>query len=204
MTLESLVQKISSTLVDQVVEFLEVPAPLAQAWANGMWLQCGMAAASFSPHLILLSGLMWIVFQFEPIVIYSFSGLFVNKVLNLGLKYAIRQPRPQNPWKKGYGMPSDHAQFMGYFACFSFFLYGFLQRHRGEIPLPHRFVLLIPVVIAFFVCYSRAALGVHSTEQVVLGFLFGAFFAYAWYHLGVILYSHYDGLMQISHHKKDD
>lgn len=131
------------------------------------------------------------VLKWNVLVLYSFSGLVANKLLNIVLKYSIRQPRPPNPWKSGYGMPSDHAQFMGYICCFSFLIYGFLQRHRRDILLPHPFVLVLPVCVSLFVCYSRVAIGVHSTVQVVLGFLFGFFFAYCWYHLGVIIYSKY-------------
>lgn len=119
---------------------------------------------------------------------YSFAGLFANKLLNMVLKYTIRQPRPSNPWKSGYGMPSDHAQFMGFIAFFSFFLYIFLQRHRQDLTLPHPILLVGTTILALFVSYSRLAVGVHSTSQVVLGFGIGAAFAFVYYEIGMLLY----------------
>lgn len=85
-------------------------------------------------------------------------------------------------------MPSDHAQFMGYMVCFSILLYGFLQRHRQDLALPPKIALLVPFAIAAFVCYSRMALGVHSTEQVLVGIVAGVLFAIVWYYIGTLLY----------------
>lgn len=120
------------------------------------------------------------------------------------LKYSIRQPRPDNPWKKGYGMPSDHAQFMGYMVCFSILLYGFLQKHRQDLPIPSKIALMAPLAIALFVCYSRMALGVHSTAQVVVGFVAGVFFAILWYYLGTLLYPRIAGVAHAQARVKAD
>lgn len=120
------------------------------------------------------------------------------------LKYTIRQPRPDNPWKKGYGMPSDHAQFMGFMVCFSVLLFGFLQKHRQDLSLPPKLALLVPFAIALFVCYSRLALGVHSTAQVVIGFVAGFLFAIVWYYIGTLLYSRFISVSSASSRAKMD
>lgn len=101
-------------------------------------------------------------------------------------------------------MPSDHAQFMGFLVCFSFLVYGFLQRHRQDLSLPPRLTLLIPLFIALFVCYSRLALGVHSTAQVALGFLFGFVFAIVWYWIGTTIYARYITSSQLTQKQKLD
>lgn len=147
---------------------------------------------------------MVLLFRPSALTLFSFSGLFANKLLNMILKYTIRQPRPSNPWKKGYGMPSDHAQFMGFVACFAVLAYEFLHQERPHIHLPPKISLLIPLVVALFVCYSRLAIGVHSFEQVYLGFVFGALFALIWYYLGVILYPTYGARLDSILHRKSD
>ena len=120
------------------------------------------------------------------------------------LKYLIRQPRPANPWKKGYGMPSDHAQFMGFIAIFSILTYRFLQHQRPQLILPPKIALTIPLSVALFVCYSRYAIGVHSLEQVLVGFVVGVIFAFFWYFLGAILYPSYSGRLESILHRKID
>ena len=88
-------------------------------------------------------------------------------------------------------MPSDHAQFMGFLALFPFLLYAFLSRTHPELALPPPASLIIFVLISILVCYSRIAVGVHSTEQVVWGFLIGLAFSFVWYQIGVLLYTKY-------------
>lgn len=49
------------------------------------------------------------------------GGVFVNEVVNLSLKHAIRESRPirREVIYTEYGMPSAHTQFMWFFATYA-------------------------------------------------------------------------------------
>lgn len=63
----------------------------------------------------------------EVEVIFIYIGQIICHFLNIHLKEAIQQPRP-NPLIKGYGMPSNHAQFTSYFTGYLILWLFFRQR----------------------------------------------------------------------------
>jgi len=91
---------------------------------------------------------------------------------------------------KGYGMPSSHAQFVGYFSAFlTLFL---LLRHNPyhahasttHIPTPfwqRLFIAILSVASAGAVAQSRIYLNYHTTRQVYVGVTAGAICGVAWF-----------------------
>jgi len=53
-----------------------------------------------------------LLFRRELFSAYFFGSYLVGEILNSFLKSLIKQARPEASYKPGYGMPSDHAQFM--------------------------------------------------------------------------------------------
>ena len=107
-------------------------------------------------------------------------GLILNNILNVILKYSIKDPRPSkdsriieiavaNGKRFGpdeYGMPSGHAQ------AISFFLVHELLSNKNK------YYKLILTIVSIYMIYSRVKVKCHTVQQVVIGSLIGAFFAY--------------------------
>ena len=131
-------------------------------------------------------------------LIFFIFGSILNTIINLFLKYIIRQPRPKI-YKidyanqlgyiysiDKYGMPSGHAQNLG-------FSLGFMYFFIKDSYLSYFFI-----VITFLTLYQRFMNNKHSIIQLILGLIIGLIF-------GIITFSlanHYiKGNLNI---KKDD
>ena len=97
---------------------------------------------------------------------------------------------------KGYGMPSSHSQFLGFFGVYiSLFL---LFRHRSpaapsqlqktfpKFPIPsstiqHAIVSFLFIILAGLVAISRIYLSYHTPRQVLVGSAAGTIAAFAWF-----------------------
>jgi dolichyldiphosphatase len=123
-------------------------------------------------------------------------GNLTNVALNGVLKRVIRESRPlrscgagvHSPFKAGsheeFGMPSNHAQFMGFVAMFMML---YLQA-RSQRPTLEKTSTIVSAWCAAALCsYSRVYLGYHTTRQVVVGTGVGALFGLAWF----LLYVYY-------------
>lgn len=91
---------------------------------------------------------------------------------------------------KGYGMPSSHAQFVGYFS--SFLTLFLLLRHNPyhtnasttHIPTPfwqRLLIAILSVVSAGAVAQSRIYLNYHTARQVYIGVAAGIMCGVAWF-----------------------
>lgn len=68
---------------------------------------------------VVLSGLVFLVLgHYKLIWIYMIAGGCVNAVLVKVLKQLIKQKRPSEAGKSGYGMPSSHSSSVCFFAMF--------------------------------------------------------------------------------------
>ncbi|CAG8537247.1 2686_t:CDS:2 [Paraglomus brasilianum] len=88
----------------------------------------------------------------EIVAINMFIGQLTCELTNAILKRIIREQRPTDKLGDGYGMPSSHAQFVGYFAVFS--------------------ILHL---------YTRVYLNYHTPTQVIVGYVIGSIFAACWF-----------------------
>jgi dolichyldiphosphatase len=90
----------------------------------------GMAYMSLMPVFLVVSFITLILFKRDLQTIVFFMGQMSNEILNFILKRLIAQERPTRNWRridglghlgKGYGMPSNHAQFMTFFVTYFIF-----------------------------------------------------------------------------------
>ena len=138
-----------------------------------------------SPVTIYQMGVIGALFTGKPQFIVFLVGLTASDLLNLLLKEIIREPRPSGKClvdgvetgcgivpeygrvSESYGMPSGHAQCLGYTATFwSILLLKSRKRHAMSLC-----VLL--TIIALAVAWSRVRAECHSVSQVSVGLLTG-------------------------------
>jgi dolichyldiphosphatase len=102
----------------------------------------------------------------------------MNDVLNNVVKNYVKHPRPrvfegfqENGLRSGYGMPSAHAQFMGYF--FTYLTLRLWLQWRGLSQL-HKVVGTLSLgFISFAVTSARVYLWYHDIPQVLVGVCIG-------------------------------
>ena len=138
-----------------------------------------MAYLTFTPLVIIVSFLTLIVFRRDLETIFFFGGCVLNALICSIVKKIIRQPRPEGSNKSGFGMPSNHAQFMFFFAAYIYLLvstgrWKFSKKSSGTLLQVSVFLLSI------FVAISRYHLGVHSLAQLLVGAFIGILFANMW------------------------
>ncbi|KAH8077899.1 PAP2-domain-containing protein [Cristinia sonorae] len=122
----------------------------------------------------------------EAVYLEMWAGQMACEALNWVLKEWIQQERPNLDLGSGYGFPSSHSQWMGYFA--SFLLCHFTFRHQfvstGYRILDGLFKLVLYSAIVAWSCavaYSRYYLTYHTSAQVVWGFTIGILFGFTYY-----------------------
>ncbi|EIN03832.1 PAP2-domain-containing protein [Punctularia strigosozonata HHB-11173 SS5] len=144
-----------------------------------------LALITLSPVLLMASYAALAVQTRELTIILMWAGQFACEGFNFVLKHIIKQDRPME-MGPGYGFPSSHSQYMGYFV--SFLICHLYIRHRfppSGIRLLDR--LLKPLVCLGLICwagvvaYSRYHLGYHTPHQIVWGLIIGALCGTAFY-----------------------
>ena len=81
------------------------------------WGRC-LAYLTLSPIYVLVSYVSVSVARRELTVPVVLLGQLLNELLNAGLKLLFRAARPLGSIGPGYGMPSGHSQFFGFFATY--------------------------------------------------------------------------------------
>lgn len=124
------------------------------------------------PIFLIFMGIFHFINQLHKLIIFLF-GVGVNVILNMWIKPIIRQKRPEpidvsidNP--QYWGMPSGHAQYVGYILTFLYF---------SKLPASYFTALYcIGIIVLWQRWYSKA----HSILQILagtlLGIALGAFF----------------------------
>lgn len=114
--------------------------------------------------------------EIEPVIVVA--GHLASEIVNKIAKKFLKEPRPEFHKEFGtgsltYGMPSAHAQHMGFFAGYFTCIILFKITH---LSLNTRyFGCLVLMLASAGVCFSRVYLLYHTTQQVIVGTLFGAF-----------------------------
>ncbi|CCE83061.1 Piso0_002836 [Millerozyma farinosa CBS 7064] len=122
--------------------------------------------------------------EIEPVVIVG--GHLVAELINLLFKRCLRSPRPDFHVSFGsadgilrFGMPSAHAQFMGFFAgYFSSIVLRKINHLSRRQKIAGVFILQ---ALGISVSFSRVYLKYHTTFQVIVGNTLG-------YTLGIFYY----------------
>ncbi|KAH3679864.1 hypothetical protein WICMUC_000607 [Wickerhamomyces mucosus] len=130
------------------------------------------------PIGILIFYLSWFITsrEIEPVIMAG--GQVINDILNNIIKNNIKQDRPfkfdgfqTNSLRSGYGMPSAHSQFMGYFA--SFLILRLWLQWKGLSSCRKFSSTVVLFIVGFLVMFSRVYLHYHSIEQVLVGLSIG-------------------------------
>ncbi|TCD69129.1 hypothetical protein EIP91_008605 [Steccherinum ochraceum] len=147
-----------------------------------------LALLTLTPILLNPAYAALVVQTREVVYLEMWAGQMACEGLNWFLKELIQQERPNLDMGSGYGFPSSHSQWMGYFA--SFLLCHFTFRHRfvstGYRVLDVLFKTALYLSIITWSCavaYSRYYLTYHTHMQVFWGFSIGVLFGFVYYTL---------------------
>ncbi|KII85923.1 hypothetical protein PLICRDRAFT_178228 [Plicaturopsis crispa FD-325 SS-3] len=157
------------------------------------FLSLALALVTLSPILLMASYAALAVQTREVVIIEMWAGQLLCEGFNWVLKRAIKQERPpQEIALHGYGFPSSHSQYMGYFAAFLICHLHF--RHRfastGSRILDRAWRLIIYLALSAWagsVAYSRYYLAYHSPHQIIWGFGIGVAFGVVFYALAELV-----------------
>jgi len=104
------------------------------------------------------------------------AGQLLSEALNWILKHIIKEERPNgsNLHLNGYGFPSSHSQYMGYFGafliCHMYFRHRFTSCGYPLLDQAFRFIVYLGVASwTVLVAYSRLNLLYHTPHQVIWG-----------------------------------
>ena len=125
-----------------------------------------LALATMAPYFLVCALSVLIVRCRELMTITWLLGQLLNEAANFVLKRQFKQARPDGAPKVGYdehGMPSAHAQFMGFFLASALCVLLFRVRVNMYSKL---FVIACTLILTGLVCFSRTELGFHTHEQV--------------------------------------
>ncbi|KAJ2391828.1 hypothetical protein H4S02_001125 [Coemansia sp. RSA 2611] len=139
-----------------------------------------LALISLAPIFLIVSETSIILSRREMAGVLLLLGQLLNELLNLIIKLIIREPRPHEHLGDGYGMPSSHAQFMGFFVVY---VVVYLETRVVMHQVHRRVVQAGSLVLGGLVLISRVYLGYHTVRQVLAGAIVGAGTGAVWYAL---------------------
>ncbi|KAJ2805520.1 hypothetical protein H4R21_001226 [Coemansia helicoidea] len=137
-----------------------------------------LALASLAPVFLVVAETTIVFSRREVAGVLLLAGQLLNEALSLALKEAVREERPHRHLGDGYGMPSSHAQFMGFFALY---VALYFERQTGAHRVHRRIAQAGAAVLGAAVAVSRVYLGYHTLRQTLAGGAVGLAAAAAWY-----------------------
>ncbi|KAI5300619.1 hypothetical protein KEM55_006139 [Ascosphaera atra] len=154
---------------------------------------CALLALVPQALCIVYATLLWSTRELE--IALMFAGQMGCQGVNTLLKRVIREERPRELHGHGYGMPSSHAQYVGFFSTYLalFLLFrhaptagssssSSADRRSTGIPYPLRlFISVLAVASAAIVAGSRVYLRYHTKRQVLAGLTLGVVVATCWF-----------------------
>lgn len=146
------------------------------------------AFASLVPVAILIAHLSVFLCRRTADDLFFAGGQVFCEAMNVILKLIIRQPRPITPVSNmpadSFGMPSSHAQFMGFTTVYLIVKLA----ASPHIPVFERILrAFLLLVVGIGVAFSRYYLWYHTGPQVTLGFFIGAVLSLAWLWFGKLI-----------------
>ncbi|CAK0849857.1 unnamed protein product, partial [Prorocentrum cordatum] len=120
------------------------------------------------------------VWRHDAQVCWSLLGAIAAAFNCKALKVVINQARPEGARKADPGMPSSHAQSLG-------FLSGYAACGLLTLGWPAPWPAAAAgstLACGAFLSWLRVELGFHTTPQVLVGHSLGALSAAAWWRLG--------------------
>ncbi|KAI0285776.1 PAP2-domain-containing protein [Russula aff. rugulosa BPL654] len=152
---------------------------------DSSYFSLALALITLSPILLMPSYAALAIVTREITIINMWAGQFCCEAFNLVVKRIVKQGRPPGSVANGYGFPSSHSQYMGYFATFLILHLHF--RHKFVISgssdsTAFRIAIYTAIVAwAALVAYSRYYLSYHSVSQILWGVCIGVSFGGSFY-----------------------
>ncbi|TNN09593.1 Dolichyldiphosphatase 1 isoform 3 [Schistosoma japonicum] len=143
-----------------------------------------LAYSSMVPIFIIISNVTLIVSRRDLHTLFYFLGCLSNELSNYALKSLIMQQRPfpsLHPSIESSGMPSNHAQFMGFFCAYTTLFLSIRLSQRSLSRRTTLFIYLLCISTTLIVCYSRVYLLYHTLFQVIVGITVGGLFGTVWF-----------------------
>ncbi|TFK20067.1 hypothetical protein FA15DRAFT_600357 [Coprinopsis marcescibilis] len=146
---------------------------------DGSMFSMALALITLSPILLMASYASLAVQTREYLILVMWVGQLFGEGFNLVLKNIVKQARPNHDLGDGYGFPSSHSQYMGYFAtfliCHLYFRHRFSTTGYKTVDQLWR-VAVYSALLAWtgLVAYSRYYLGYHNANQVFWGLGIGS------------------------------
>jgi dolichyldiphosphatase len=139
----------------------------------------------FAPIILLILSL-FLLRNLKTYFTFFLSGIILNNILNILLKFFIKEPRPSDDQKiieiavvnghrfsiDKYGMPSGHAQNCGF--CLSFV----------TLVLKNYYITTLYLLVSFISLFQRYLYKNHTLSQLTIGFIIGLVFGFLAYLLG--------------------
>ena len=125
-------------------------------------------------------------------ILFLAKGLLLSTLCNETFKRIVQQPRPEHSTIWGYGMPSDHSQFMAFFAAFSVCWIHYRDdlalstntASRKQLnKLTKRFLTSVLILWSLAVVWSRLYLNAHTIPQVRVGAMLGTIAGTIWFRI---------------------
>ncbi|KDQ61525.1 hypothetical protein JAAARDRAFT_30973 [Jaapia argillacea MUCL 33604] len=147
-----------------------------------------LALITLSPILLMASYAALAVQTRELVIINMWAGQLLCEGFNWFIKRLVKQERPPDSVGNGYGFPSSHSQYMGYFAsfliCHLFFRHRFATTGYPILDQVWRLCIYTGLLAwAGIVAYSRFELTYHSPAQIMWGAGLGVAFGTSFYTL---------------------
>mmetsp|Transcript_42918 Transcript_42918/g.108348 ORF Transcript_42918/g.108348 Transcript_42918/m.108348 type:complete len:252 (+) Transcript_42918:451-1206(+) len=140
-----------------------------------------LAFSTLVPVFLVVALVSLLLARRELQTLFLLIGVLFNEGVNHLLKHWIREPRPAGSYKHGFGMPSDHAQFMTFLAVYTtFYVLCHVNFRRHSLLYKLSYALLIHTLMAF-TSYARLWLKVHTAQQVVVGSVIGWLFGVSYF-----------------------
>lgn len=132
----------------------------------------------FAPIILFLLSLLFLRNK-NIYLIFFIVGTILNNILNIILKYAIKEPRPLENRKNieiaiannfdvnfhYFGMPSGHAQNCAFSLFFIFF------------TLKNYYITTLYLILSVISMSERYIYNKHTILQIIVGFIIGGCFA---------------------------
>ncbi len=141
-----------------------------------------LALISLTPIFIMVAYAVLLASRRDLHTASLLLGQLLNEALNYVLKHIIKEPRPSRAsaeFLPEYGMPSNHAQFMGFWAGY---LLLWAASGRWQVGAGWRCcAVLLLLAGTGAVGASRVYLHYHTVQQVLAGCCCGALAGLAWF-----------------------
>ena len=136
-----------------------------------------MALFTLLPVFLIVMYVTLVLARRNLHTIYVLALQLLNEIFNYALKNTFKEPRPDSSNRTGdYGFPSNHSQFMAFFATY-WSLYFLFRKNSKFSHIFFTGVMTLGIIAGSTItCYSRFYLGYHSPTQIYGGIVFGIIF----------------------------